>query len=242
ELLLTRRQLFGRAVTGVGIAALASLLQREGLAQPAPQGPTPKHPEGTRRPMPTASRGVHPLDFASKAKNVVCLHMSGGPSHIDLFDYKPKLREHQGEELPASVRMGQRITGMTSGQKSFPCAAPIFDFKQHGKCGAWLSELLPHLGNVADEICIIRSMHTEAINHDPAITYIQTGAQQPGRPSIGAWLSYGLGTENQNLPAYIVLISLASNGANDQPLFGRLWGSGFLPSVHQGVKLRSNGA
>src|SRR5947207_1426081 len=141
ELLLTRRQLFGRAASGVGIAALASLLQREGFAQPAPQGPTPNRPEGTRRLTPNASRGVHPFDFAPRAKNVVCLHMSGGPSHIDTFDYKPKLREFHGQELPASVRMGQRITGMTSGQKSFPCVAPVFEFKQHGKCGAWLSDL-----------------------------------------------------------------------------------------------------
>jgi len=170
---------------------------------------------------------------------VIYLHMSGGPSHIDLFDYKPKLRDYHGQELPASVRMGQRITGMTSGQKAFPCVAPMFRFAQHGRCGAWLSELLPHLAEVIDDVALVKSMHTEAINHDPAITYIQTGHQQPGRPSLGAWLSYGLGSENANMPAYVVMISLASNGANDQPLFSRLWGSGFLPSQHQGVRFRS---
>src|SRR5581483_1704323 len=136
----------------------------------------------------------------------------------------------------------QRITGMTSGQKTLPVAPTIFKFAQHGKNGTWLSELLPHTGSIVDDICLIKTMNTEAINHDPAITYIQTGAQQPGRPSIGAWLSYGLGSENQDLPAYIVLISQGTGNTNDQPLFGRLWGSGFLPSVHQGVKLRSTGS
>jgi hypothetical protein len=232
EFLLTRRQLFGRAVSGVGTAALAALLSRQGLAAGPPPGAA--EAEGLRG---TLGSPHH----AARAKRVVCLHMSGGPSHIDLFDYKPKLKENHGTELPASVRMGQRITGMTSGQKSFPCVAPMFEFKQHGKSGAWISELLPHTAKAVDDLAIIKSVHTEAINHDPAITYIQTGSQQPGRPSIGSWLSYGLGTDNQDLPAYIVLISLASNGANDQPLFGRLWGSGFLPSVHQGVKLRSSG-
>jgi hypothetical protein len=225
NLLLTRRQLLGRAATGIGTAALASLLNERLLAGPGDL---------------LATGGVlGKLHFAPRAKRVIYLHMSGGPSHIDLFDYKPALKEHHGEELPAAVRMGQRITGMTSGQKSFPCVYPIFNFSQHGQSGTWLSELLPHLAEVVDDITIIKSMHTEAINHDPAITYIQTGHQQPGRPSLGSWLSYGLGSENQNLPAYVVMISLASNGANDQPLFSRLWGSGFLPSEHQGVRFRS---
>jgi uncharacterized protein (DUF1501 family) len=228
ELLLTRRQLFGRAATGIGAAALASLLSPDAFAAPAGS--------------PKGSRGVlKALHFAPKAKRVIYLHQSGAPSHIDLFDYKPKLKEHHGAELPGSVRMGQRITGMTSGQKAFPCVAPMFAFAQHGKTGTWISELLPHTAGIVDEICIIKSMHTEAINHDPAITYTQTGSQQPGRPSIGAWMSYGLGSENGDLPAYIVLISQGSGNKNDQPLFGRLWGSGFLPSVHQGVKLRSVG-
>jgi uncharacterized protein (DUF1501 family) len=228
ELLLTRRQLFGRAATGIGTAALASLLCPEAFGA-----------------APSPASGLHgalkSLQFAPKAKRVIYLFQSGAPSHIDLFDYKPKLKEHHGEELPASIRMGQRITGMTSGQKTFPCVAPMFQFAQHGKSGAWLSELLPHTAEIADDICIIKSMHTEAINHDPGITFIQTGSQQPGRPSIGAWLSYGLGSENQDLPAYIVLISQGTGNTNDQPLFGRLWGSGFLPSIHQGVKLRSVG-
>jgi uncharacterized protein DUF1501 len=228
ELLLTRRQFFGRTAAGIGTAALASLLCPEAFGAPAPSGSS----------LHGALKALH---FPPKAKRVIYLFQSGAPSHIDLFDYKPKLKEHHGEELPGSVRMGQRITGMTSGQKSFPCVAPMFEFAQHGKSGAWLSELLPHTGEIADDLCIIKSMHTEAINHDPGITFIQTGSQQPGRPSIGAWLSYGLGSENQDLPAYIVLISQGTGNTNDQPLFGRLWGSGFLPSLHQGVKLRSTG-
>jgi len=228
ELLMTRRQLFGRAATGIGAAALASLLNPEAFAAPL-----------------SGSPGLHgalkTLHFPPKAKRVIYLFQSGGPSHIDLFDYKPKLQEYNGQELPSSIRNGQRITGMTSGQKSFPCAAPIFKYSQHGKNGVWLSELLPHTAEIVDDICLVKTVNTEAINHDPAITYIQTGSQQPGRPSIGSWLSYGIGSENQNLPAYLVLISQGTGNRNDQPLFGRLWGSGFLPSVHQGVKLRSTG-
>ena len=165
--------------------------------------------------------------------------MSGGPSHIDLFDHKPKLAEYHGTELPDSIRMGQRITGMTSGQKSFPCVAPMFQFSQHGECGAWLSELLPHTGAIADELTIVKSLHTEAINHDPAITFLQTGSQQPGRPSLGSWVSYGLGTETADLPAFIVMISQGSGNKTDQPIFSRLWGSGFIPGRHQGVRFRS---
>ncbi|HZO90812.1 MAG TPA: DUF1501 domain-containing protein [Chthonomonadaceae bacterium] len=228
ELLLTRRQLFGRFATGIGTVALASLLNPEALAG------TVAHQKGYNGILP----GPH---FPAKAKRVIYLFQSGAPSHIDLFDWKPQMAKYRGIDLPSSVRMGQRITGMTSGQKTLPVAPTIFKFSQHGKSGAWLSELLPHIGEVADDICIIKTMHTEAINHDPAITFIQTGSQQPGRPSIGAWVSYGLGSENQNLPAYVVLISQGTGNPNDQPLFGRLWGSGFLPSVHQGVKLRSTG-
>jgi hypothetical protein len=225
NLLLTRRQLFGRAAAGIGTAALASLLNPNLLhADPAPL---------------TQHSALSTFHFPPKAKRVIYLFMSGGPSHIDLFDYKPKLREYHGQELPASVRMGQRITGMTSGQKTFPCVAPMFSFAQHGRCGAWVSELLPHTASIVDDIAIIKSMNTEAINHDPAITYITTGAQQPGRPSIGAWLSYGLGSENANLPGFIVMISQGSGNKTDQPLFSRLWGAGFIPSQHQGVRLRS---
>jgi hypothetical protein len=228
ELMLTRRQLFGRMATGIGTAALASLLAPEAFAASDPR-----------------SAGLHgalqQLHFPPKVKRVIYLFQSGAPSHIDLFDYKPQLQQHRGVDLPPSVRMGQRITGMTSGQKTLPVAPTIFKFQQHGKNGTWLSELLPHIGSIVDEFALIRTVNTEAINHDPAITCIQTGSQQPGRPSIGAWLSYGLGSENQDLPAYIVLISQGSGNKTDQPLFGRLWGSGFLPSIHQGVKLRSVG-
>lgn len=179
--------------------------------------------------------------FAPRAKRVVYLFQSGGPSHLDLLDEKPKLKELHGSELPDSVRQGQRLTGMTSGQKSFPVIAPKYGFRTYGRSGLRLSELLPHTGRVADELCLIRSMHTEAINHDPAITYIQTGSQQPGRPALGAWISYGLGSEAEDLPAFLVLISHGSGRDANQGLLERLWGSGFLPSSYQGVKLRSSG-
>ena len=223
---MTRRRFFGRAAAGIGGIALSSLLNERLYAAAV----DPKSSAG----------GVLPgLHFAPKAKRVIYLFMSGGPSHIDLFDYKPQLRAHHGQELPGSVRMGQRVTGMTSGQSSFPCVAPMFEFKQHGQSGAWVSELLPHVGSIADDIAIVKTVNTEAINHDPATTFIQTGSQQPGRPSLGAWLSYGIGTENQQLPAFIVLISQGSGNKTDQPIFSRLWGNGFLPSQHQGVRFRT---
>jgi hypothetical protein len=215
--LLTRRQFFGRTTVGIGTAALGSLLNEQLFAADVLSKP----------------------HFAPRAKHVIYLFMSGGPSHIDLLDYKPSLKQFHGQELPASVRMGQRITGMTSGQKSFPCVAPMFTFAQHGQSGAWVSELLPHTASIVDDITIVKSLNTEAINHDPATTYIQTGSQQPGRPSLGAWLSYGLGSENQNLPAFVVLISQGSGNKTDQPIFSRLWGSGFLPTEHQGVRFRA---
>src|SRR5215510_5727519 len=227
ELTLTRRQLFGLASTGIGVAALASLLK------PAVFADT----QNDRDPKTGGLTGLP--HFAPKAKRVIFLHQSGAPSQMDLFDYKPALRRFHGTELPASVRMGQRITGMTSGQSSLPVVNTLFKFSQHGQSGAWLSELLPYTGKIVDEITIVRSMNTEAINHDPAITFIQTGSQQPGRPSLGSWVSYGLGSENQNLPSFVVLISTPSNNNPDQGLLSRLWGSGFLPSRHQGVKLRS---
>jgi Protein of unknown function (DUF1501) len=177
--------------------------------------------------------------FPPKAKRVIFLHQSGAPSQIELFDYKPLLENMRGTELPASVRMGQRITGMTSGQDSLPVAPSIYKFSQCGKSGTWISELLPHTSKIVDDITIIRTMNTDAINHDPGITFIQTGFQQPGRPSMGAWVSYGLGSENQNLPAFVVLLSQANALNADQPLFSRLWGSGFLPSRYQGVRFRS---
>jgi hypothetical protein len=175
----------------------------------------------------------------TKAKSIIYLHMSGGPSQLDLFDPKPQLKKYQGQDLPASIRMGQRITGMTSGQSTLPVASSIFSFGKFGQSGAEFSELLPHHRKIADDICIVRTINTDAINHDPAITFIQTGFQQPGRPCIGSWVSYGLGSENKNLPAFVVMISQKSGINVDQPLFSRLWSSGFLPSNYQGVKFRS---
>ena len=239
--LLTRRQLFGRTAGGIGTAALASLLNPAILrGQSAAGSPA----SGTGSPasgigLPGHEAALRALHFAPRAKRVIYLVMSGGPSHIDLFDYKPGLRDLHGKELPDSIRQGQRLTGMTSGQKAFPCVAPMFDFQRHGQSGAWVSELLPHTASIVDDIALVKSMHTEAINHDPAITFLQTGSQQPGRPSMGAWLSYGLGSANENLPAFIVLISQGSGNKTDQPIFSRLWGSGFIPSQHQGVRLRS---
>src|SRR5690349_4363385 len=227
KLAMTRRQLFGRTARGIGVAALASLLGPDGLLG-AETGIDPK------------TGGLLGLPhFAPKAKRVIFLHQSGAPSQIELFDYKPKLRELHGTELPDSVRKGQRITGMTSGQSSFPVAAPIFKFQQAGQSGAWISELLPHTAKIVDDIAIIKTLNTDAINHDPAITFIQTGFQQPGRPSMGAWVSYGLGSENQNLPSFVVMVSQASGLNIDQPLFSRLWGPGFLPSSYQGVRFRA---
>lgn len=177
--------------------------------------------------------------FSPKVKRIIYLFQSGGPSQHDLFDYKPLLNKLNGEELPDSVRQGQRITGMTSGQKSFPLAGAQFSFKQYGESGAWLSELLPHTAEIADDLCFVKSMYTEAINHDPALTFFQTGSQQPGRPCIGSWLSYGLGSGEKDLPEFCVLLSNGTGKLNAQPLYNRLWGSGFLPSVYQGVQFRS---
>lgn len=176
-----------------------------------------------------------------KAKRIIYMFQSGAPSQMDLFDPKPDLGERFSEDLPDSIRMGQRITGMTSGQKTLPVAPSIFKFAQHGQSGAWLSELLPHTAKVADDLCIIKSMHTEAINHDPAITFFQTGHQLAGRPSIGSWMSYGLGSSNKDLPTYVVLTSRGTGRPNDQPLYDRLWGSGFISTQHAGVKFRNTG-
>jgi hypothetical protein len=217
-LLRTRRHFLGQA--GVGLAALWRLLDESAQAA----GGLPGLPH-----------------FKPKAKRVIYLFQSGAPAQMDLFDYKPKLRELGGKDLPDSVRKGQRLTGMTATQERFPIAPSLFRFARHGKCSAWLSELLPHTARVADELCFIKSMHTEAINHDPAITFFQTGAQLAGRPSMGSWLAYGLGSENRDLPAFVALVSQGSGNPNDQPLYDRLWGSGFLPSKYQGVKFRSAG-
>jgi hypothetical protein len=224
----TRRRFFGRSAATIS-GALGAMALGDSLRASAPT--TSPH---TMDP----ARGPH---FAPKARRVIYLHMEGGPSHLDLFDYKPGLQKRYDEDLPDSVRNGQRLTGMTSGQKRFPIAPSMFDFQRHrnNQDGAWISELMPHLGSVAHELCIVRSMHTEAINHEPAITFVQTGTQQPGRPSFGAWTSYGLGSDNRDLPTFVVMIT--QGFGNMQALSARFWGSGFLPSEHQGCKLRSSG-
>jgi hypothetical protein len=186
-------------------------------------------------------RGHSPASGPAKARRVIYLCQSGAPSQIDLFDPKPELTKRFNEDLPESIRQGQRLTTMTSGQDRFPIAPSIFRFARHGQSGAMVSELLPNLASVSDEICYIKSMHTEAINHDPAITFLQTGAELAGRPSFGSWISYGLGAINEDLPAFVVLLSRGSGRPNCQPLYDRLWGSGFLPSRHQGVKFLSSG-
>ena len=225
ELLMTRRQLLARGRGCLGAAALATLLKSEKAnANSATVSSNPGLP-GLPHLPPTAKR-------------VIYLFMAGGPSHIDMFDYKPEMRKLHGSELPDSIRNGQRLTGMSSGQKSFPCVAPMFKFERYGERGTWVnSDLLPHTASIVDEMTIVRTMNTEAINHDPAMTYINTGTQQLGRPSMGAWLSYGLGSPNDNLPAYVTMISVGAKAG--QALFSRLWGSGFLPSKHQGVQFRS---
>ena len=228
ELFETRRHFFGRTAAGIGTAALASLLNPELSA-------APKEKLATGAEVPGLPH------FAPKAKRVIYLFMSGAPSQLDMWDYKPKMNDWYDKDLPDSIRNGQRITTMTSGQKRFPIAPSIFKFNQHGKHGAWVSEALPHTASVIDDLAVIRTVNTEAINHDPAITYIQTGSQLPGRPSTGAWLSYGLGSMNQNLPAFVVLHSTVNGGFGGQALYSRLWGSGFLSTRHQGVSMRSTG-
>jgi hypothetical protein len=225
---VTRRHFFGRAATGLGAAALASLLAEDAVAV----APPPREYADALTGLP---------HYPPKAKRVIYLFQSGAPSQLDLFDPKPGLEKLRGQELPESIRKGQRLTGMTATQDTFPVAPSRYRFARHGKSGAWLSELLPHTAKVADELCFVRSMHTEAINHDPAITFFQTGAQLAGRPSIGAWLSYGLGSASRDLPAFVVLVSRGSGNPADQPLYDRLWGAGFLPSRYQGVKFRSGG-
>jgi Protein of unknown function (DUF1501) len=221
QLQLTRRDFFGRVGFGIGAAALATVLGQDAGA---------------------ATGGLPGLPhFAPKAKRVIYLLQGGAPSHVDLFDYKPGLAKRRGQELPASVQMGQRLTTMTAGQKSRPVLPGIAGFKQHGKSGAWVCNFLPHTGSIADDLCFVRSMHTEAINHAPAVTLFLTGAELPGRPSIGAWLSYGLGSMNQNLPTFVVMTSRDREASCGQIFYEHYWGSGFLPSKYQGVKFRPNG-
>ena len=223
---MSRREFFGRFACGLGGAALFGLMEREGLGASAPAA-------AARNPFQGILAAPH---FPAKAKRIIYLFMAGGPSQLDLFDYKPLLNQRNGEDLPASVRMGQRLTGMTGYQATLPMAGSLFKFERHGAGGAWVSELMPWTAKMADELCFIKSLHTEAINHDPAITFFQTGSELAGRPSMGSWLSYGLGSANENLPAFVVLIS---KDRIDQPLYARLWGNGFLPSIHQGVQFRS---
>jgi hypothetical protein len=229
--LLTRRALLGRGVARLGGAALASLLSPRLFADSGG--------DSGGAPNLGALRGAP--HFAPRAKRVIWLCMSGAPSQLDLFDWKPDLAARFDQELPDSVRQGQRFTTMTSGQARFPVAPTRYRFAQHGESGIWMSELLPHLARVADRLCVVKSLHTEAINHDPGITFLHTGSELPGRPSLGAWLSYGLGSPNQDLPAYVVLHSSWSGKRDAQALFSRLWGAGFLPSRHQGVSFRSQG-
>jgi len=217
----TRRAFLSQTGIGLGSLALSQLL-------PARTNATTEKLTGQ-----VASRIQH---FVPKAKRIIYLFQSGGPSQIDLFDYKPLLNQKQAEELPDSVRRGQRLTGMSANQATLPLAGTAFKFKQHGQSGAWISDLLPHTSEIADELCFIKSMHTEAINHDPAITFFQTGSQISGRPSMGSWISYGLGSMNKNLPDFCVLVTKDKGG---QPLYARLWGSGFLPSKFQGIQFRS---
>ena len=220
---LNRRRFLSRLSLGLGSAALGSLLI----------------PDLFRKGAGGADELAGGLPhFAPRAKRVIYLFQNGAPSQLESFDYKPALRQMTGQELPESVRGGQRLTGMTANQKSFPMVGSFCDFKQYGQSGAWISDLFPYTAKIVDDLCIVRSMYTEAINHDPALTFFQTGAQQGNRPSMGAWLSYGLGSENKNLPAFTVLLSRGIG--NGQGVYSKLWTNGFLDSVHQGVQF-SNG-
>lgn len=219
----TRRQFFSKGASALGTAAIASLMggaKALGNDAPLPAGVT---------------------HFAPKAKRVIYLHMVGGPSQLDLYDYKPKMADWFDKDLPDSVRNGQRLTGMTSGQKRFPVAPTMYKFAQHGQSGMWVSELLPYTAKMVDQMCFIRSMNTDAINHEPAITYMQTGNQITGRPCLGSWVSYGLGSENHNLPTFVVLVAKPSNTEQIQAISARLWSSGYLPGEHAGVSFRSGG-
>jgi len=225
QLAINRRMFFGRTALGVGTAALAGLLRQDTLGETSP-----------------SSRGVPGFpNFAPKARRVIYLLMSGAPPHVDTFDYKPHLADFAGKELPPSVQMGQRLSTMTANQKQQLILPSITGFRQYGKSGAWVSDYLPHIGSIVDDVCFIKSMTTTQVNHAPAVTYFMTGAEQPGRPSFGAWLSYGLGSANDNLPTFVVMTSRDRENTCGQLFYDHYWGSGFLPSKHQGVKLRSGG-
>ncbi len=219
---LSRRAFLNKTTSGIGLAALSTLMP--GCVS---QVIMPKFLHKTAH-------------YPASAKRVIYLFQSGGPAHMELFDYKPLLRDREGEDLPDSVRNGQRLTGMTANQKGFPLKGALYPFRQYGESGAWVSDLLPYTAKIVDDLCFVKSLHTEAINHDPAMTFFQTGSQLSGRPSMGAWLSYGLGSSNHDLPTYCVLLSKGTGRvAAAQPLSSRLWGTGFLPSLHQGVQFRS---
>ncbi len=220
----SRRRFLGKGAGAVGLAALSSLFDRDKV-------------------MARDAQAVPPVlkQFAPKAKQVIYLHMVGGPSQLDLYDYKPTMGEWFDKDLPDSVRMGQRLTTMTSGQKRFPVAPSKYKFAQHGPSGMWISELLPFTAKMADDMCFIRSMHTEAINHEPAISYMQTGNQITGRPCLGSWVSYGLGSMNENLPTFVVLVAKPSNQEQVQAISARLWSSGYLSGEHAGVSFRTGG-
>jgi hypothetical protein len=232
----TRRQFLTRGKNALGTAAMASLLGAGASARAAGNA---QGAEGVARALATG-RPVLP-HFPPKAKQVIYLHMVGGPSQLDLYDYKPEMNAFYDKDLPESIRKGQRLTTMTSGQARFPIAPSKYKFAQHGKSGMWVSELLPYTARMVDEMCFIRSMHTDAINHEPAICYMQTGNQITGRPCIGSWVSYGLGAMNNSLPTFVVLVAKPSNQEQVQAISGRLWSSGFLPGEHAGVALRSAG-
>ncbi|REE00211.1 DUF1501 domain-containing protein [Marinoscillum furvescens] len=220
---INRRHFLGKAALGLGSAALGSLL-------------VPDMFSGTSSQAEKLQAGIR--HFAPKAKRIIMLVQNGAPSQLESFDYKPLLHKMHGQDLPESVRDGQRLTGMTSGQSKFPLVGSKFAFRQYGQSGTWVSELFPNIAKITDDICVIKSMHTEAINHDPALTFIQTGAQQGNRPSMGAWMSYGLGSENQNLPAFCVLLSRGKG--NGQGVYSKLWSNGFLESIHQGVQFSAS--
>jgi hypothetical protein len=222
---MSRRDCLNRMALGLGGIALADLLSRQASAAPAAAAPLPGRPALPGLPH-----------FAAKAKRIIYLFQSGGPSQLDLYDYKPLLNQRHGEQLPDSVRGGQRLTGMSSNQSSIPIAGSPFNFSRYGQSGAWISDLLPYTAKIADDLCVVRSMHTDSINHGPGVTFMQTGSQIPGRPSFGSWLDYGLGSTSDNLPSFVVLLTKDKRG---QPLMSHLWGSGFLPAKHQGVRFRS---
>jgi hypothetical protein len=225
---LTRRALFGKTATGIGAAALSSLLNAQRAMANSVADPQ------------SALAGSLP-HFPAKAKRVIYLFQNGAPSHVDLFDYKPKLREWQGKDIPAEIQAGKRLSTMTSGQKAKPCLPEITKFSRHGQSGAWVSSFLPHTASIADDLCFVKSMHTGAVNHAPAITFFLTGAEIPGRPSMGAWLTYGLGSDTQELPGYVVMTSRDKEASCGQIFYDFYWGSGFLPSKYQGVKFRGSG-